>query len=151
MRNIRLHHITLNWSLYLKQEFPSSLWIRVTSQACCWCMWKREKLTLSNSSLLWKHEMRWDEMPHLIWVFAHSRILKHFPEVGSGCLCSSTTLQSGDLFVFILFIQKRIPFRWYPPEYFKHDFYEFKGDVWAFGIVIWEMQTFGKWGKKCRI
>ncbi|XP_058267306.1 fibroblast growth factor receptor homolog 1-like isoform X1 [Hemibagrus wyckioides] len=38
---------------------------------------------------------------------------------------------------------KRIPFRWYPPEYFKHDFYEFKGDIWAFGIVIWEMQTFG--------
>ncbi|XP_060764113.1 fibroblast growth factor receptor homolog 1-like isoform X2 [Neoarius graeffei] len=38
---------------------------------------------------------------------------------------------------------KRVPFRWYPPEYFKHDFYGFKGDVWAFGIIIWEMQTFG--------
>ncbi|XP_053501116.1 fibroblast growth factor receptor homolog 1-like isoform X3 [Ictalurus furcatus] len=40
---------------------------------------------------------------------------------------------------------KRIPFRWYPPEYFKDNLYGFKGDVWAFGIVVWEMQTFGKW------
>ncbi|XP_053097397.1 fibroblast growth factor receptor homolog 1-like isoform X2 [Pangasianodon hypophthalmus] len=39
--------------------------------------------------------------------------------------------------------RKRVPFRWYPPEYFKHGSYGFKGDVWAFGIVIWEMQTFG--------
>ncbi|KAF5901938.1 fibroblast growth factor receptor 1-like, partial [Clarias magur] len=38
---------------------------------------------------------------------------------------------------------KRVPFRWYPPEYFKNDLYGFKGDVWAFGIVIWEIQTFG--------
>ncbi|XP_026996969.2 ephrin type-A receptor 4a-like [Tachysurus fulvidraco] len=38
---------------------------------------------------------------------------------------------------------KQVPFRWYPPEYFKYDFYEFEGDVWAFGIVIWEMHTFG--------
>lgn len=42
-------------------------------------------------------------------------------------------------------IQKGVPFRWYPPEYFKHDFYGFKGDIWAFGILIWEMQTFGAW------
>ncbi|XP_066507910.1 fibroblast growth factor receptor homolog 1-like [Hoplias malabaricus] len=39
--------------------------------------------------------------------------------------------------------KERIPSRWYPPEYFKNDVYGFKGDVWAFGIVIWEMQTFG--------
>ncbi|KAF7701306.1 fibroblast growth factor receptor homolog 1-like isoform X2 [Silurus meridionalis] len=40
-------------------------------------------------------------------------------------------------------VNKRIPCRWYPPEYFKYDFYGFEGDVWAFGIIIWEMQTFG--------
>ncbi|XP_075892046.1 tyrosine kinase receptor Cad96Ca [Nelusetta ayraudi] len=38
---------------------------------------------------------------------------------------------------------RRVPLRWYPPEYFKNNFYSFKGDVWAFGIVLWEMQTFG--------
>lgn len=39
--------------------------------------------------------------------------------------------------------RQRVPLRWYPPEYFKNNYYSFKGDVWAFGIVLWEMQTFG--------
>ncbi|XP_029922144.1 tyrosine kinase receptor Cad96Ca isoform X2 [Myripristis murdjan] len=39
--------------------------------------------------------------------------------------------------------QRRVPLRWYPPEYFKNNYYSFKGDVWAFGILLWEMQTFG--------
>ncbi|XP_040030423.1 tyrosine kinase receptor Cad96Ca [Gasterosteus aculeatus] len=39
--------------------------------------------------------------------------------------------------------RQRVPLRWYPPEYFKSNYYGFKGDVWAFGIVLWEMQTFG--------
>ncbi|XP_071778270.1 tyrosine kinase receptor Cad96Ca isoform X2 [Centroberyx gerrardi] len=38
---------------------------------------------------------------------------------------------------------RRVPLRWYPPEYFKNNYYSFKGDVWAFGILLWEMQTFG--------
>lgn len=40
--------------------------------------------------------------------------------------------------------RQRVPLRWYPPEYFKNHYYGFKGDVWAFGIVLWEMQTFGE-------
>lgn len=39
--------------------------------------------------------------------------------------------------------KQRVPLRWYPPEYFKSNYYSFKGDVWAFGIVLWEIQTFG--------
>ncbi|KAG7218372.1 hypothetical protein INR49_008008 [Caranx melampygus] len=39
--------------------------------------------------------------------------------------------------------RQRVPLRWYPPEYFKNNYYSFKGDVWAFGIVLWEMQMFG--------
>uniref|UniRef100_A0A8C6T1T7 Protein kinase domain-containing protein n=1 Tax=Neogobius melanostomus TaxID=47308 RepID=A0A8C6T1T7_9GOBI len=39
--------------------------------------------------------------------------------------------------------RQRVPLRWYPPEYFKNNYYSFKGDVWAFGIVLWEMWTFG--------
>ncbi|XP_066537817.1 tyrosine kinase receptor Cad96Ca [Hoplias malabaricus] len=39
--------------------------------------------------------------------------------------------------------KERVPLRWYPPEYFRSNYYSFKGDVWAFGIVLWELQTFG--------
>ncbi|XP_076832980.1 fibroblast growth factor receptor homolog 1 [Brachyhypopomus gauderio] len=39
--------------------------------------------------------------------------------------------------------RERVPLRWYPPEYFRSNYYSFKGDVWAFGIVLWELQTFG--------
>ncbi|KAL2094461.1 hypothetical protein ACEWY4_009180 [Coilia grayii] len=38
---------------------------------------------------------------------------------------------------------ERVPLRWYPPEYFKDSYYGFKSDVWSFGIVLWEMETFG--------
>ncbi|KAK1157492.1 tyrosine kinase receptor Cad96Ca-like [Acipenser oxyrinchus oxyrinchus] len=37
-----------------------------------------------------------------------------------------------------------VPLRWYPPEYFKSNYYSFMGDVWSFGILLWEMETFGK-------
>uniref|UniRef100_A0A3P8Z0I6 Protein kinase domain-containing protein n=1 Tax=Esox lucius TaxID=8010 RepID=A0A3P8Z0I6_ESOLU len=30
-----------------------------------------------------------------------------------------------------------------PPEYFRNNYYSFKGDVWSYGIVLWEMQMFG--------
>ncbi|XP_019903731.1 fibroblast growth factor receptor homolog 1-like [Esox lucius] len=38
---------------------------------------------------------------------------------------------------------QNMPLRWYPPEYLRNHYYSFKGDVWAFGIMLWEMQTFG--------
>ncbi|RXM32783.1 Tyrosine kinase receptor Cad96Ca [Acipenser ruthenus] len=37
-----------------------------------------------------------------------------------------------------------VPLRWYPPEYFKSNYYSFMGDVWSFGILLWEMETFGQ-------
>ncbi|KAL2096160.1 hypothetical protein ACEWY4_008308 [Coilia grayii] len=39
--------------------------------------------------------------------------------------------------------KERVPLRWYPPEYFRNNYYSFKGDIWSFGIVLWEMQAFG--------
>ncbi|XP_055513752.1 tyrosine kinase receptor Cad96Ca isoform X2 [Leucoraja erinacea] len=36
-----------------------------------------------------------------------------------------------------------IPFRWYPPEYFKDGVYNLQGDVWAFGILLWELHSLG--------
>lgn len=37
----------------------------------------------------------------------------------------------------------KAPVRWYPPEFFRNNYYSFKGDVWSFGILLWEMETFG--------
>ncbi|XP_072445319.1 tyrosine kinase receptor Cad96Ca isoform X2 [Chiloscyllium punctatum] len=36
-----------------------------------------------------------------------------------------------------------IPFRWYPPEFFTDGIYSLYGDVWAFGILLWELETLG--------
>ncbi|XP_060704225.1 tyrosine kinase receptor Cad96Ca [Hemiscyllium ocellatum] len=36
-----------------------------------------------------------------------------------------------------------IPFRWYPPEFFTDGIYSLHGDVWAFGILLWELETLG--------
>ncbi|XP_078061024.1 tyrosine kinase receptor Cad96Ca [Mustelus asterias] len=36
-----------------------------------------------------------------------------------------------------------IPFRWYPPEFFTDGIYSLHGDVWAFGILLWELATLG--------
>ncbi|XP_069766553.1 tyrosine kinase receptor Cad96Ca [Narcine bancroftii] len=36
-----------------------------------------------------------------------------------------------------------IPFRWYPPEYFTDGIYDLQGDVWAFGILLWELHSLG--------
>ncbi|XP_067113698.1 tyrosine kinase receptor Cad96Ca-like [Osmerus mordax] len=39
--------------------------------------------------------------------------------------------------------KNKVPLRWYPPEFFQHKTYSFKGDVWSYGILLWEMETFG--------
>ncbi|XP_072909119.1 tyrosine kinase receptor Cad96Ca isoform X2 [Hemitrygon akajei] len=36
-----------------------------------------------------------------------------------------------------------IPFRWYPPEYFTDGIYNLQGDVWAYGILLWELYSLG--------
>lgn len=46
--------------------------------------------------------------------------------------------------IVCLSVQQPVPLRWYPPEYFRNNYYSFKGDVWAFAILLWEMQTFGE-------
>ena len=38
--------------------------------------------------------------------------------------------------------------RWAAPEVIKHDRYSNKSDVWAFGVVLWEIATLGNLKKK---
>ncbi|XP_067824060.1 tyrosine kinase receptor Cad96Ca [Heptranchias perlo] len=36
-----------------------------------------------------------------------------------------------------------IPFRWYPPEYFTDGTYTLHGDIWSFGVLLWEIESLG--------
>ena len=42
--------------------------------------------------------------------------------------------------------QKRVytPWRWMAPEYLTYDFFTLKSDVWSYGIVLWEILSFGR-------
>ncbi|CAH1802328.1 unnamed protein product [Owenia fusiformis] len=39
--------------------------------------------------------------------------------------------------------QGRLPIRWMSPEALFHNIYTTKNDVWAYGILLWEILTFG--------
>ncbi|CAH1801934.1 unnamed protein product, partial [Owenia fusiformis] len=39
--------------------------------------------------------------------------------------------------------QGRLPIRWMSPEALFHNIYTTKNDVWAYGILLWEIVTFG--------
>ena len=37
-----------------------------------------------------------------------------------------------------------IPWKWMAPEYFKTSRFTLASDVWSFGVVMWEIFSFGK-------
>ncbi|EYC38144.1 hypothetical protein Y032_0739g1958 [Ancylostoma ceylanicum] len=40
--------------------------------------------------------------------------------------------------------QKRVPFSWCPPEALRHRRFSHASDVWAFGVTVWEIFSYGE-------
>ncbi|XP_063959703.1 BDNF/NT-3 growth factors receptor-like [Lytechinus pictus] len=40
-------------------------------------------------------------------------------------------------------VGQKVPVKWYAPEWLKHNKYLKESDVWSFGIVLWEMFSYG--------
>jgi serine/threonine protein kinase len=38
----------------------------------------------------------------------------------------------------------KVPYCWYPPEALKNKLFNIKSDVWAYGITLWEIFSFGE-------
>ncbi|CAH1802065.1 unnamed protein product, partial [Owenia fusiformis] len=49
----------------------------------------------------------------------------------------------GDSGVYYRMCEDRLPIRWMSPEALFNNTYTTKNDVWAFGITLWEILTFG--------
>lgn len=37
-----------------------------------------------------------------------------------------------------------VPIRWYPPEAVRRNVHTLKSDVWSYGVLLWEIFTFGE-------
>ena len=46
--------------------------------------------------------------------------------------------------VYVMSTQTNIPVKWLALECLKHNVYSTYSDVWSFGVVLWEMFSFGK-------
>lgn len=46
--------------------------------------------------------------------------------------------------IYINTKNKRVPLRWLSLEAIKDNLYSSKSDVWAYGIVLWEIGTLGR-------
>ena len=75
------------------------------------------------------------------------RLAKH-PLVFNGRLANRglTSLVKMDTDISLLsWSQRLVPVRWLAPECLFDNLYSVRSDVWAFGVLLWELITVGKW------
>lgn len=45
---------------------------------------------------------------------------------------------------YVMSPQKKVPFGWCPPEALRFRQFSHKSDCWAFGVTLWELNSYGE-------
>jgi serine/threonine protein kinase len=46
--------------------------------------------------------------------------------------------------LYVMSGMKKVPFSWCPPESLSRRQFSHQSDVWAFGVLLWELYTYGE-------
>ena len=50
----------------------------------------------------------------------------------------------GDYLIYEKTNRLLIPWKWMAPEYLEFDYFTMKSDVWSYGVLMWEIMSFGR-------
>ncbi|KAI3420388.1 hypothetical protein GPALN_003689 [Globodera pallida] len=75
---------------------------------------------------------------------ARNVLLMHEEQVVKICDFGLTRVLKDSEHLYIMEEPKKIPFSWSPPESLRFREFSHKSDVWAFGVTLWELFTFGE-------
>ncbi|KAI1730351.1 protein tyrosine kinase domain-containing protein [Ditylenchus destructor] len=75
---------------------------------------------------------------------ARNVLLAQNEEVIKICDFGLTRSLSENERLYVMSGPKKVPFSWCPPESLRFRQFSHKSDVWAFGVTLWELYTFGE-------
>lgn len=82
--------------------------------------------------------------------YCHEQGLMHRDVAARNCLYGGGQVKIADFGLsrpgdrYVMDIKKKVPIRWLPPETINGGLYTPKTDVWAFGVMAWEITEDGK-------